>query len=84
MHIVTVSDKGQVVIPAGIRRQLGIHPGCQLSFSLNGSVMQVHLKRRIRSSDLDAGYGLLKCEANQGERRLSEFDVAEAMRKMGR
>lgn len=32
MATVTVSEKGQVVIPAEIRRQLGIMPGCQLDF----------------------------------------------------
>ena len=29
MHTVTVSDKGQVVIPVQIRRRLGIAQGCQ-------------------------------------------------------
>ena len=30
MASVTVSEKGQVVIPAGIRRRLGIEPGSKL------------------------------------------------------
>ena len=29
--LVTVSEKGQLVIPAGIRRQLGITPGTRLN-----------------------------------------------------
>ena len=40
MPTVTVSDKGQVVIPAEIRRRLGIVPGCQLDFSLDGNAIR--------------------------------------------
>ena len=36
MQTVTVSEKGQVVIPIQIRRRLGIEAGCQLNFSLEG------------------------------------------------
>ena len=38
MQTVTVSYKGQVVIPVEIRRRLGINPGCQLDFRLDGLV----------------------------------------------
>ena len=82
MQIVTVSEKGQVVIPAKIRRQLGITPGCQLTFSLEGNTIQVQLKRRILSTRIEDGYGLLHC-TKQGERRLADFDVAETMRETG-
>ena len=39
--LTTVSDKGQVVIPVEIRRRLGITPGCQLDFSLEGHVILI-------------------------------------------
>ncbi|MBK5931834.1 AbrB/MazE/SpoVT family DNA-binding domain-containing protein [Halochromatium salexigens] len=32
----TISDKGQVVIPAVIRRRLGLEPGSKLDFELEG------------------------------------------------
>lgn len=79
MSIVTVSEKGQVVIPAEIRRQLGIMPGCQLDFSLEGNTIRVELKRRIQPSRSEDGYGMLVC-TQPGERRLADFDVAQAMR----
>ena len=47
MSTVTVSEKGQVVIPAVIRRKLGIQPGCQLDFVLEGNSIRVELKRAI-------------------------------------
>ena len=37
MTTVTVSEKGQVVIPAAIRRGLGIKAGTELEFELEGS-----------------------------------------------
>ena len=80
MQVVTVSEKGQVVIPAEIRRRLGITPGCQLAFVLEGSVIRVQLKRRILPTRIEDGYGLLRC-TEPGERRLTDFDVAEAMRE---
>jgi AbrB family looped-hinge helix DNA binding protein len=79
MPIVTVSDKGQVVIPAEIRRRLGIVPGCQLDFSLEGNSIRAEVRRQMTPSKAEDGYGLLVCK-QPGERRLSEFDLAQAMR----
>jgi antitoxin PrlF len=80
MPTVTVSEKGQVVIPADMRRQLGITPGCQLDFSLEGNTMRVEVRRRIQPARIEDGYGMLVCK-QPGERRLSEFDVAQDMRE---
>ncbi len=80
MQVVTVSEKGQVVIPAEIRRRLGIAPGCQLVFEMEGSLIRVWMKRRVVPTRVEDGYGLLHC-TEPGERRLAEFDVAEAMRE---
>ena len=78
MSTVTVSDKGQVVIPAPIRRQLGIAPGSKLDFELEGDSIRVRLCRSIPPSRVEDGYGLLRCD-RPGERWLADFDVAEAM-----
>lgn len=79
MPTVTVSDKGQVVIPADIRRRLGITPGCRLDFSLEGNTIRVQLKHRITPSTPEEGYGMLVC-TRPGPRRLADFDVVDAMR----
>lgn len=80
MSTVTVSDKGQVVIPVEIRRQLGITPGCQLDFSLDGHVIHAEVKRQIVPTKADDGFGMLVCK-RPGKRRLADFDVALAMRE---
>lgn len=79
MPSVTVSDKGQVVIPAAIRHRLGIAPGSKLDFELEGDVIRVRLRKSIQSTCPEDGYGLLVCD-QPGERHLSDFDVADAMR----
>jgi antitoxin PrlF len=80
MQTVTVSETGQVLIPPEIRRQLGIMPGCELDFSLEGNTIRLELKRPIKPTRPENGYGMLVC-TKPGERRLSEFDIAEAMRE---
>jgi AbrB family looped-hinge helix DNA binding protein len=79
MSTVTVSDKGQVVIPATIRHRLGIVPGTKLDFELEGDNIRVKPLRRIKPTHPEDGYGLLRCD-QPGERRLADFDVAAAMR----
>lgn len=79
MHTVTVLEHGKVIIPIGIRKQLGITPGCQLNFIPEGSGLKVEIQRRIQSTPPEDGYGLLVCK-KPGERQLPEFDVAAVMR----
>lgn len=59
MAIVTVSDKGQVVIPAAMRRRLGIVPGTRLEFSEEGSELRVRVERTRPESTVEEGYGML-------------------------
>lgn len=80
MLTVTVSDKGQVVIPVEIRRRLGITPGCQLDFSLDGNVIHAEVKRQVAQTNAEEGFGMLVCK-RPGTRRLADFDVAAAMRE---
>lgn len=79
MSTVTVSDKGQVIIPAVIRRRLGIAPGSKLDFDLEGDSIRIRLRKAIPPPRAEDGYGLLRCEL-PGERRLADFDITEAMR----
>ncbi len=75
MTTVTVSKKGQIVIPADIRRRLGIVPGCQLDFTLEGNTVRIKVRRPIKPTIPEDGYGMLICN-KPGERRLADFDVA--------
>lgn len=82
MATVTVSAKGQVVIPAAMRRRLGIVPGCQLELVEKGATLRAHIKRQQHMTRHEDGYGMLVFQGPP--RRLSDFDVVEAMRKAGK
>jgi antitoxin PrlF len=75
----TVSDKGQVVIPAAYRRMLGIKAGTALDFELEGSSLRVSLRHEVTRSAIDEGYGMLSAKS-KSPRRLADFDVALAMK----
>jgi antitoxin PrlF len=75
----TVSDKGQVVIPAAYRRMLGIKPGTALDFEIEGSSLRVSLRHEISNTSIEEGYGMLVAKSKP-YRKLSDFDVAQAMK----
>ncbi len=73
-----VSPKGQVVIPAEIRKQLGITPGSLVSVSVQAGAVRIALERPVQASTHAQGFGLLRYEGPP--RRLADFDVADLMR----
>ncbi|ASF44832.1 AbrB/MazE/SpoVT family DNA-binding domain-containing protein [Methylovulum psychrotolerans] len=74
MQTVTVSEQGQVIIHLEIKR-LGINPGSQLNFILEGSDLRIEVMPDIQPTHPDDGYGLLVCK-QPGERHLADFDAA--------
>lgn len=79
MSCVTVSGKGQVVIPAELRRQLGIQPGSLVEVSAVQGKIEIELKHPAGSSTHESGFGMLKYAGPP--RRLADFDAAELMRQ---
>jgi AbrB family looped-hinge helix DNA binding protein len=60
--VVSVGPKGRVVIPAGIRRELGIEEGTELVALVEGQavvlVQRSAIKARLRSMFADVGLSL--------------------------
>jgi antitoxin PrlF len=79
MATVTVSEKGQIVIPSEMRRKFGITAGTQLEFIEEGATLRVSVKRTREGTRHEDGYGMLVYRG--APRRLAEFDVAKAMRR---
>lgn len=53
-----VTDRGQVTIPKGIRRQLGVRPGDHLEFEvLDGGRLMA--RKAVDRDPVDAAYGVL-------------------------
>lgn len=75
MQAVTVNELGQVQIPEGLRRCLGIHKGSRITFDLVGD----HLEMRVEQADQEApasGFGMLKSERSAVP---ADFDPASLM-----
>jgi len=83
MAAATLTQKGQIVIPAEIRARYGLTPGTQVEFADENGTIRLVIRRRVTPSDPQAGYGLIKVEASAAgrpRRRLSEFDPAALLK----
>lgn len=79
MATATLTEKGQIVIPAEIRARYELTPGTQVEFVDEGGVIRLIIRRRIARSDPESGYGMFRVaqvSAGAAPRRLSEFDAA--------
>ncbi|MGQ0594318.1 MAG: AbrB/MazE/SpoVT family DNA-binding domain-containing protein [Gammaproteobacteria bacterium] len=84
MPAATLTEKGQIVIPAEIRAKYGLTPGTQVEFIDEGGAIRLVARRRVTPSDPAVGYGLVKLKATGKPRRLAEFDAANVLRKNDR
>ncbi len=84
MAAATLTEKGQIVIPAEIRARYDLTPGTQVEFVDEGGAIRLHVRRRVKPSEPAAGYGLIKVKPQprgRAPRRLSEFDPAATLRR---
>jgi AbrB family looped-hinge helix DNA binding protein len=85
MPAATLTEKGQVVIPAEIRARHGLTPGTQVEFVDEGGTIRLVVRRRVTPSDPAAGYGLVRVKPRGKARSLADFDAASLLkRKKGR
>lgn len=79
MAAATLTEKGQIVIPAEIRARYQLTPGTQVEFVHEDGTIRLVVRRRVAPTDPAAGYGMIKVKprrARRGTRRLSDFDAA--------
>jgi AbrB family looped-hinge helix DNA binding protein len=79
MPAATLTEKGQIVIPAEIRVTYQLTPGTQVEFVDEDGTIRLVFRRRVPRSDPEAGYGMVKVRPGRGRRRarrLLEFDAA--------
>ncbi len=84
MPAATLTEKGQIVIPAEIRARYELTPGTQVEFVDEGGSIRLLVRRRVTPSDPKAGYGMVKVKPGRvgsRARRLSEFDPAAALKR---
>jgi AbrB family looped-hinge helix DNA binding protein len=83
MAAATLTEKGQVVIPAEIRRKYGLTPGTQIEFVDDEGTLRLAIRRRVVPSEPASGYGMVRLEPTGRVRHLSEFDAASMVKRTG-
>lgn len=81
MGAATLTERGQIVVPADIRRKYGLSAGTQVEFVDDGGTIRLVVRRRVAPSDPEAGFGMIKVKSKGRARRLGQFDAASLMRK---
>lgn len=76
MAAATLTEKGQIVIPAEIRARYGLTPGTQVEFVDEGGSIRLVVRRRVTPSEPARGYGMVKVPSKGRPRRLATFDAA--------
>ena len=81
MPTMTVSSKGQVVLPAAIRRRLGLMAGTQIEVIEEADGVRLVVARPIKTADIASCAGMVTAPKKGKARSLSDFDPAALLHK---
>jgi antitoxin PrlF len=76
MSTLLVSSKGQIVLPAELRRRLGMGVGARLEVLEESDGLKLRVVRPVETADITGMAGLVKAPARGVPRRLEDFDPA--------
>ena len=79
MPVVTVSSKGQVVLPAPVRSRLGLGAGAKLELIDEPDGVRLKLIRSVQRSEVTALAGLVTAPSKGRKRHLGRFDPASVV-----
>lgn len=71
-----VTSKGQVTIPQSIREQLGIQPGAEVAFEVDGDAIRI-----VKSAESRRGAALVDRLRGSGHRRMSTDEILALTRE---
>lgn len=81
MSSVLVSAKGQVVLPADLRRRLGLNPGARLEVTEEPDGLRLRVQRAVPAAAMEELAGMVTAPSRGKPRKLSEFDPASLTAK---
>jgi AbrB family looped-hinge helix DNA binding protein len=79
MSTLLVSSKGQIVLPAALRRRLGMGAGARLEVLEEADGLKLRVVRSVPTADVAGMAGLVKAPARGVPRRLEDFDPASVL-----
>jgi antitoxin PrlF len=84
MSTLLVSSKGQIVLPAAMRRRLSMGAGAKIEVVEEADGLKLRLLRPVSTSDVTDLAGLVKAPARGVPRRLEDFDRASVVARTRR
>ncbi|MSQ58920.1 MAG: AbrB/MazE/SpoVT family DNA-binding domain-containing protein [Betaproteobacteria bacterium] len=74
-----VSSKGQVVLPAAIRRRLGLGAGTRLEIIEERDGLKLRVLRTVPKEDVTRLAGMIRAPSKGVPRRLEDFDPSSLL-----
>ncbi len=84
MSTLLVSSKGQIVLPAALRRRLGMDAGARLEVLEEPDGLRLRVVRSVSAVDVPALAGMIKAPARGVARDLADFDPASVLTRSRR
>jgi antitoxin PrlF len=84
MSTLLVSSKGQIVLPAALRRRLGMGAGARIEVLEESDGLKLRVVRAVSAADMTALAGMVKARARGVPRRLEDFDPASLLTRSRR
>jgi AbrB family looped-hinge helix DNA binding protein len=79
MSTLLVSSKGQIVLPAEMRRRLGMGAGTRLEVLEEPDGLKLRVVRAVPKADVSKLAGMVKAPSMGKPRRLPDFDPASLL-----
>ena len=79
MSTLLVSSKGQIVLPAALRRRFGMGAGARIEVLQESDGLKLRVVRSVATTDLTGMAGMVKAPARGVARRLEDFDPASLL-----
>ncbi len=76
------SLKGQIVLPAALRRRLGMGAGARIEVLEESDGLKLRVIRAVPRADLTGMAGMVKAPARGVPRRLEDFDPASLLARL--
>lgn len=81
MTTMTVSSKGQIVLPADIRRRLGLMTGTQMEIIEEPDGVRLVVSRPVKPASIASCAGMVTAKSKGRARNLADFDAASLLQK---
>lgn len=81
MSTITISSKGQIVLPAEVRRRMGMGAGARVEVLEESDGLKLRVVRPVATVDVSQLAGLVKAPTGKRPRRLAEFNPASLLKR---